>query len=105
MPEQKNPSNPAGPRGVVPYNPGLYALVEAKNRWQDRSAESKHWNQRGYLPHRDAPGLTQFVTFRLADSFPPRCDPNGKPCSRSRTTGRGRSNGRRIWTKAGARAI
>ncbi|HQJ49933.1 MAG TPA: transposase [Candidatus Paceibacterota bacterium] len=70
MPEQKNPSNPAGPRGVVPYNPGLYALVEAKNRWQDRSAESKHWNQRGYLPHRDAPGLTQFVTFRLADSFP-----------------------------------
>jgi len=28
------------------------------------------WNERGYLPHRDAPGLTQFVTFHLADSFP-----------------------------------
>jgi len=27
-------------------------------------------NERGYLPHRDEPGLTQFVTFRLADSFP-----------------------------------
>ncbi len=28
------------------------------------------WKERGYLPHRDEPGLTQFVTFRLADSFP-----------------------------------
>jgi len=28
------------------------------------------WNERGYVPHRDEPGLTQFVTFRLADSVP-----------------------------------
>ena len=28
------------------------------------------WNERGYLPHRDEPGLIQFVTFHLADSFP-----------------------------------
>jgi REP element-mobilizing transposase RayT len=28
------------------------------------------WHERGYLPHRDEPGLTQFVTFRLTDSFP-----------------------------------
>jgi REP element-mobilizing transposase RayT len=28
------------------------------------------WHERGYLPHRDELGLTQFVTFRLADSFP-----------------------------------
>lgn len=28
------------------------------------------WHERGYLPHRDEPGLTQFVTFHLADSFP-----------------------------------
>ena len=28
------------------------------------------WHERGYLPHRDEPGLTQFVTFRLLDSFP-----------------------------------
>jgi REP element-mobilizing transposase RayT len=28
------------------------------------------WHERGYLPHRDAPGLIQFVTFHLADSFP-----------------------------------
>lgn len=28
------------------------------------------WHERGYLPHRDEPGLTQFITFNLADSFP-----------------------------------
>ena len=28
------------------------------------------WHQRGYLPHFDAPGVTQFVTFQLHDSFP-----------------------------------
>jgi hypothetical protein len=28
------------------------------------------WYSRGYLPHRDAPGLAQFLTFRLADSLP-----------------------------------
>ena len=28
------------------------------------------WPENGYLPHRDEPGLVQFVTFRLADAFP-----------------------------------
>ncbi len=28
------------------------------------------WYGRGYLPHFDAQGLTQFVTFRLVDSLP-----------------------------------
>jgi REP element-mobilizing transposase RayT len=28
------------------------------------------WHERGHLPHRDEPGLRQFVTFHLADSFP-----------------------------------
>jgi len=28
------------------------------------------WHERGYLPHRDEPGLVQFVTYRLADCFP-----------------------------------
>ncbi|MGV3755728.1 MAG: transposase [Verrucomicrobiota bacterium] len=28
------------------------------------------WHERGYLPHRDEKGLTQFVTIRLKDSFP-----------------------------------
>jgi REP element-mobilizing transposase RayT len=28
------------------------------------------WHENGYLPHRDEPGLIQFVTFRLADALP-----------------------------------
>lgn len=28
------------------------------------------WHQRGYLPHFDAPRVTQFVTIQLHDSFP-----------------------------------
>jgi REP element-mobilizing transposase RayT len=28
------------------------------------------WRSRGYIPHFDAPGLYQHVTFRLADSLP-----------------------------------
>lgn len=59
-----------------PRNPGLRALVAGKQQWSsppDREAARlgfRGWNERGYLPHRDAPGLTQFVTFHLADSFP-----------------------------------
>jgi REP element-mobilizing transposase RayT len=51
-------------------------LVEGKRRWssppkrQDAMPGFHGWHERGYLPHRDEPGLTQFVTFRLADSFP-----------------------------------
>jgi REP element-mobilizing transposase RayT len=51
-------------------------LVEGKRRWSSppKPADAKRgfrgWNERGYLPHRDEPGLTQFVTFHLADSFP-----------------------------------
>ncbi len=30
----------------------------------------KGWYSRGYLPHFDAPGAWQFITYRLADSIP-----------------------------------
>jgi putative transposase len=59
-----------------PHNPGVRNLVEGKRRWsspptpEDAKRGFRGWNERGYLPHRDKPGLTQFVTFRLADSFP-----------------------------------
>ena len=59
-----------------PHNPELRNLVEEKRRWTSKikSEDAQHgfrgWNERGYLPHRDEPGLIQFVTFRLADSFP-----------------------------------
>jgi REP element-mobilizing transposase RayT len=51
-------------------------MIERKRRWsspaksEDLKRGFRGWNERGYLPHRDGPGLTQFVTFRLADSFP-----------------------------------
>jgi REP element-mobilizing transposase RayT len=61
---------------VVPYNPYLHKLVEGKRAWAkplDPQAKAEGflgWHQRGYLPHRDVPGLTQFVTFRLHDGLP-----------------------------------
>lgn len=51
-------------------------LVESKRRWssppktEDAKQGFRGWHERGCLPHRDEPGLTQFVTFHLADSFP-----------------------------------
>jgi REP element-mobilizing transposase RayT len=51
-------------------------LIRDKRRWSSpqKLENLKHgfpgWHERGYLPHRDEPGLTQFVTFRLIDSFP-----------------------------------
>jgi REP element-mobilizing transposase RayT len=51
-------------------------LVAGKQQWsskKDKDAASRRfrgWHERGYLPHRDEPELTQFVTFRLADTFP-----------------------------------
>src|SRR5579863_6407514 len=59
-----------------PYNPWLRELVSGKQRWsgslkpEDMKLGFRGWHERGYLPHRDEPGLTQFVTFRVRDSFP-----------------------------------
>ncbi len=71
MPYSPKPSRP-GP----PYNLGVRELVESKRRWSsplNREAAMsgfRGWHERGFLPHRDEPGFTQFVTFHLADSFP-----------------------------------
>ena len=59
----------------LPYRPRLRSRVALSRKIQPVSREDKikgfrGWHERGYLPHRDAPGLIQFVTFRLADSFP-----------------------------------
>lgn len=62
--------------GRIPYNPGLEKLVRAKQEWSgpvdpgDEGHGFAGWHQRGYLPHRDSPGLRQLVTFRLADAMP-----------------------------------
>ena len=64
-----------------PQNPGLLNLIEAKRRWHyhpgagDARRGFLGWHERGYLPHFDAPGVTQFVTWMLHDSFPVRRQP------------------------------
>ena len=70
-------SQPPKPRHPgPPRNPGIRDLVEGKRRsssspkMENLERGFRGWHERGYLPHRDEPGLTQFVTFRLADSFP-----------------------------------
>jgi REP element-mobilizing transposase RayT len=67
---------PSSRRSGLPHNPGLRELVTSKSKWSGASPlelgrRGFHgWHERGYLPHRDGPGLTQFVTFHLTDSFP-----------------------------------
>jgi REP element-mobilizing transposase RayT len=59
-----------------PYNPGVRDLVEGKRAWDaranpaDQRAGFQGWHERGYIPHRDSPRLTQFITWHLADAFP-----------------------------------
>lgn len=59
-----------------PHNPALRDLIAEKRKWSISTLQVlgkqgfPGWHERGYLPHRDEPGLTQFVTFHLADSFP-----------------------------------
>ncbi len=66
------PTRPPGP----PNNPFVRELVQAKRvRTQPLPKSIKQagfagWHENGYLPHRDEPGLTQFITFRLVDAFP-----------------------------------
>lgn len=67
---------PTPNRSGPPYNPGVRDLVAGKQKWSSpRNSEQarrgyRGWHERGYLPHRDQPGLVQFVTFELADCFP-----------------------------------
>jgi len=66
------PPTPPGP----PHNPGLLKLIEVKREWHWRPTPDelkrgfRGWHERGYLPHFDAPHVTQLVTFMLDDSFP-----------------------------------
>ena len=51
-------------------------LVGAKRRWhfqpsvEEKARGFKGWYSHGFLPHFDAPGVWQFITYRLADSVP-----------------------------------
>ena len=83
MPEQKNPGNPAEPRGVVPYNPGLYALdIPAANAGARTSCPLWAWDSRlsrklKQAPERKtaqsgpearAPGAGDYEALLLGDS-------------------------------------
>jgi REP element-mobilizing transposase RayT len=63
-------------RSCPPYNPALHELIEGRKAWAEALGEEAKasgflgWHQRGYLPHHDVPGVTQFVTFRLHDAMP-----------------------------------
>jgi putative transposase len=62
-------------RAGPPHHPGVRELVSGKRKSSPPKPEDarlgfRGWHERGYLPHRDEPGLAQFVTFHLADSFP-----------------------------------
>ena len=66
---------PRQPRLGPPHRPEIRHVVERQREMSPPTKEEQiagfhGWNERGYVPHRDEPGLTQFVTFRLADSFP-----------------------------------
>src|SRR5688572_20375386 len=69
-------SRASAKRHKVPYNPTLRELIKGKRQTSfpvhDAAVDAgfRGWHERGYLPHRDAPGLIQFLTFRLKDSFP-----------------------------------
>ncbi len=54
----------------------LKKLIESKREWneplrsEDVERGFKGWYSSKYLPHFDAPGTQQYVTYRLADSLP-----------------------------------
>lgn len=68
------PAPPTSPG--PPHNPGLLQLIVAKREWHWHPTPDelrrgfRGWHERGYLPHFDAPHVTQLVTFMLDDSFP-----------------------------------
>lgn len=53
-----------------------YQVVAEKREWNHQPSPEelgqgfKGWYSRDYLPHFDAPGIRQFITYRLADSIP-----------------------------------
>ena len=68
------------------HNPAYIRwLVAQKRHWhhapdpEEQAHGFRGWHTRGFLPHFDAPGVTQLVTFRLADSLPQERKPEWEP--------------------------
>ncbi|HKS35915.1 MAG TPA: transposase [Verrucomicrobiae bacterium] len=70
--------DPRPKRSGPPRNSGVRDLVSNLRGYhtpQTREmgkAGFRGWHERGFLPHYDVPNATQFVTFGLEDSIPPR---------------------------------
>jgi REP element-mobilizing transposase RayT len=63
---------PPPPEGSVPRLPAEAGVPGALGTPppDGRASSFLGWHERGYLPHFDAPYVTQFVTFMLHDAFP-----------------------------------
>lgn len=54
----------------------VFKTIRDKRQWHaspDADAARagfRGWHSRGYLPHFDAPGLVQFINYRLDDAMP-----------------------------------
>jgi len=72
------PPEPEPPAGMMPRSVELLRLIRSKPEWNWKPSEAEQaagfrgWHQRGYLPHFDAPVVTQIVTRTLADAIPRR---------------------------------
>ena len=72
----KHASEPSTLRFQVNSKPYIRQLIEAKREWSEPLSEADEllgfhgWRSRGYLPHFDAPGTRQMITYRLDDSMP-----------------------------------
>ncbi len=72
----RNPEDPMGIHGNADRLVGIKDRKDAKptlgvpREIMDIPNPKKEWYSRGYLPHRDLPGLLQMVTYHLADSLP-----------------------------------
>lgn len=59
-----------------PREEHLRQVIAGKRQWHYRPTEEqkaagfKGWYSHGFIPHFDAPGAWQFITYRLADSVP-----------------------------------
>src|SRR5438034_2048980 len=77
MPRSVAMESPNPARRALPKNVGLLELIRAKRErdWKPSVEQLKKgfrgWHQRGYLPHFDAPGVTQFVTFQAFEASSP----------------------------------
>ena len=71
--------------------------------------EPRGWHSRGYLPHLDAPGVIQAITFRLADSLPrdvqQRFDGSVRPCATAIDTVLDAGHGRCVLRQPAAAKI